>query len=161
MKRRIVVRIFIYSKSFYHLTHTERIFIKARPATVFAYLSEVQNRSDYIPMLDEIILLDDPPIQVGSRYIEVANIAGRQLKTTYQVTEMTKDRRVRVKTLKSVFPIQVQIDLEEEGDQTLVGLQLDFELKGIYKLGAPIVKGIVQQQAQDILQRLKRILEKE
>jgi carbon monoxide dehydrogenase subunit G len=141
------------------LTHTESTTIKSTPGTVFAYLSDLRNRSDYIPMLEDIVLLDEGPIQVGSRYIEVANIAGRQLKTTYQVVEMEQDKRIRVQTLESVFPIQVELRLEEKGGQTLVELDLDFTLKGIYKLGAPVVKGIVQQQAKDILLRLKRGLE--
>jgi carbon monoxide dehydrogenase subunit G len=58
------------------------------------------------------------------------------------------------------FPIEVVIDLIEKGDQTQVQLSLDFELKGLYKLGAPVVKGIVEQQAKDILRRLKGRLEK-
>jgi hypothetical protein len=41
-----------------------------------------------------------------------------------------------------------------------VQLSLDFELKGLYKLGAPVVKGIVEQQAKDVLRRLKGRLEK-
>jgi carbon monoxide dehydrogenase subunit G len=142
------------------LKHTEDTIIKATPATVFAYLSDVRNRSDYIPMLEDIILLDEGPIQVGARYIEVAKIAGRHLKTTYQVMEMEQDKKIRVQTLESVFPIEVVIDLIEKGDQTQVQLSLDFELKGLYKLGAPVVKGIVEQQAKDVLRRLKGRLEK-
>ena len=63
----------------------EKIRINAAPEQVFSYMMEVQNRTQYIPMLEEVILLDDPPLQQGSRYIEVASIAGQDLKTTYQV----------------------------------------------------------------------------
>ena len=110
-------------------------------------------------MLEEVILLDDPPIQLGSRYIEIATIAGRKLKTTYEVIELIKDKKVSVKTIKSVFPIQADIELLEKGATTMVTLRLNFELKGLYSLAAPVIKGIVQQQAQDILGRLKKILE--
>lgn len=138
----------------------ERIAIAADAKTVFAYLNEVERRTEYIPMLDEIILLDPPPIRLGSRYIEVATIAGRDLKTTYQVIEWEENRKVKVKTIKSIFPIVAEMGLSEEGGQTSVQLRLSIILKGIYRLAAPIVRGIVQQQAKDILQKLKQNIEK-
>lgn len=137
----------------------ERITIKADRNRVFTYLNQVEKRTEYIPMLDEVILLDPPPIQIGSRYIEVATIAGRDLKTTYQVIEWEKDKRVKVQTIKSIFPIAAEMNLSENNGQTIVQLQLTFTLKGIYRLGAPIVRGIVQQQAVDILRKLKKNIE--
>lgn len=137
----------------------ERIAITADAKTVFAYLNEVEKRTEYIPMLDEVILLDPPPIRLGSRYVEVATIAGRDLKTTYQVIEWEENRKVKVKTIKSIFPIVAEMELQEEGGQTIVLLRLSFILKGIYRLAAPIVRGIVQQQAKDILQKLKQNIE--
>lgn len=127
---------------------------------LFAYLSDVSKRIDYIPMLEDLILLDEPPIKLGSRYIEVANIAGRQLKTTYQVVELQAPERIKVKTIKSVFPIEASLQLEERSGATLLTLELNFSLSGIYKLGAPVVRGIVQQQAKDILGRLEVIFKK-
>lgn len=137
----------------------ERITIKADPNRVFTYLNQVEKRTEYIPMLDEVILLDPPPIRLGSRYIEVATIAGRDLKTTYQVIEWEQDKRVKVQTIKSIFPIAAEMNLSESNGQTIVQLQLTFTLKGIYRLGAPIVRGIVQQQAEDILRKLKKNIE--
>ena len=137
----------------------EQIAIQASRDRVFSYLNQVEKRTEYIPMLDEVILLDPPPIRLGSRYIEVATIAGRDLKTTYQVIEWEQDRRVKVRTIKSIFPIAAEMDLSEDNGQTIVQLRLTFTLKGIYRLGAPIVRGIVQQQAEEILRKLKKNIE--
>lgn len=137
----------------------EQIAIQASRDRVFSYLNQVEKRTEYIPMLDEVILLDPPPIRLGSRYIEVATIAGRDLKTTYQVIEWEQDRRVKVQTIKSIFPIAAEMDLSEDNGQTIVQLRLTFTLKGIYRLGAPIVRGIVQQQAEEILRKLKKNIE--
>lgn len=137
----------------------EDILIKASIEKVFAYLNEVDQRTNYIPMLSEVIMLDAPPIKVGSRYIEVATIAGQDLKTTYQVVAWEKDRYIKVKTIKSVFPIQAEMNLSPSGAGTRIELALSFTLKGMYRLAAPLIRGIVQQQASDILDRLKKILE--
>lgn len=141
------------------MTIQEQQVIPADQDQLFAYLSDVTQRTEYIPMLEDLILLDESPIRVGSRYIEVANIAGRQLKTTYQVVELHAPERIKVKTLKSVFPIEASLQLEVQSAATLLTLELDFKLSGIYKLGAPIVRGIVQEQARDILERLRGIFE--
>lgn len=139
----------------------EQITIKASSTTVFSYMNEVRNRSAYIPMLEEVILLDPPPIQLGSRYVEVATIAGRKLKTTYQVIAFEENKRISVETLKSIFPIRVNLNLQEDGENTIVEIDMDIELVGIFRLAASIVKGIVKQQAAEILFRLKQIIEKD
>lgn len=137
----------------------EQIAIQASPTRVFAYLNQVEKRTEYIPMLEEVILLDAPPIRKGSRYIEVATIAGQNLKTTYEVVEWEKDRKVRVKTIKSIFPIEASMELSPHQHGTVVQLSLAFTLKGMYRLAAPLVRGVVQQQAVAILGKLKERLE--
>lgn len=61
----------------------EQSFIQGYRQLIFAYMNDITNQPAYIPMLDEVILLDEAPIQVGSRYVEVATIAERDLKPTY------------------------------------------------------------------------------
>ena len=144
---------------YFNLDLQERIVIQASPEKVFDYLNQVEKRAEYIPMLEEVILLDPPPIRSGSRYIEVATIAGQDLKTTYQVVEWVQDKKIRVKTIKSIFPIEASMELVPREQETVVQLSLTFTLKGVYRLAAPIVRGIVQQQAAAILGKLKERLE--
>ena len=59
----------------------ENILIKVSPDRLFSYLMDVDNRKNYIPALEKVIMLDPKPIREGSRYIEVANIAGKRLET--------------------------------------------------------------------------------
>jgi len=141
------------------MTVQQSIFIKAAPATIFTYLMNVDNRKSYIPALEEVIMLDEPPIRKGSRYIEVANIAGRRLKTTYQVIEYEENKHTAAKTLESIFPIRADLNLEAVNDGTNLIITLNFQLKGIFKLGGSVVKGIVNQQAKGILEKIKSNLE--
>ena len=104
-------------------------------------------------------MLDPLPIKKGSRYIEVAEIAGRKLETTYQVIALEKNKRLSAKTLKSIFPIQANLSLTEKEKHTVLSIELDFQLKGIFQLASGIVKGIVNQQAKEILTKIKQNLE--
>jgi len=135
--------------------------IEASAKEVFSYLLDIDNRKDYIPLLEEIIMLDPLPIRKGSRYIEIAEIKGRRLETTYQVVELKENQYISAKTLESVFPIQVDLLLREEKGKSDLTIQLDFQLKGVFKLASRIVKGIVDQQAKSILQQVKNNIEQE
>ena len=137
----------------------EGIEIEASPEEIFSYLLDINNRKEYIPALDEVILLDPLPIKKGSRYIEVANIAGRDLKTTYQVTRFEENVRLTAKTLKSIFPIEADLMIEEEAGYSNLIIELNFKLSGIFKLASGIVSGIVARQARDILEKVKTNIE--
>ncbi|MEM1119569.1 MAG: SRPBCC family protein [Bacteroidota bacterium] len=141
------------------MTAQQSIFIKADSAKLFAYLNDVHNRKAFIPALEEVVMLDEGPIRLGSRYVEVANIAGRKLETTYQVIEFEKNKHVVVKTLKSIFPIRVDMDLMEQQGGTQLNIKLDFTLKGVFRLGSSVVKGVVNQQAKGILEQIKQNIE--
>ena len=141
------------------MTVQQSIRISAPVETVFNYLMDVDNRKFYIPALEDIILLDPLPFKIGSKYIEVANIAGRRLETTYQITNLVDNKCISAKTIKSVFPIQVDLLMKEKNGATILAINLNFQLSGIFKLASGIVRGIVNQQAKDILNKLKRNLE--
>ncbi len=143
------------------MTVQESIEIKASAEKIFSYLLAVENRKDYIPALEEVIMLDPLPIQEGSRYIEVAQIAGRRMETTYQVTTLINNRQLSAKTLKSVFPIRADLILVDQKVISTLQIQLDFQLSGIFRLASGIIRGIVRQQARDILHKLKQNLEEE
>ncbi len=143
------------------MTVQESIEIKASAEKIFSYLLAVENRKDYIPALEEVIMLDPLPIQEGSRYIEVAQIAGRRMETTYQVTTLINNRQLSAKTLKSVFPIRADLILVDQKVVSTLQIQLDFQLSGIFRLASGIIRGIVRQQARDILHKLKQNLEEE
>ena len=137
----------------------ESIEIEATPEMVFAYLEEVDNRKYYVPALEEVIMIDPLPIKLGTRYTEVAIIAGRKLKTTYQITAFEKNKQLSAITLKSVFPIKVDLLLKRNGNSSILIIDLSFKLKGIFKLASGIVQSIVGLQARSILEKLKKNIE--
>lgn len=143
------------------MNYQTTIDIQKDASSIYQYLTQFDNRTDYIPLLTRVVLLDPEPIKVGTRYIEESIIAGQAIKTTYQVTEVIPEKRIRVQTIESIFPIQVTLQLKENQGMTLLSMQLVVQLRGVYKIASPVVKGIIAQQAQEILSRLKQILEAE
>mgnify|MGYP001574814987 CR=1 FL=1 len=128
----------------------ENILMKVSPDRLFSYLMDVDNRKNYIPALEKVIMLDPKPIREGSRYIEVANIAGKRLETTYQVIALETNKRITAQTLKSVFPIQADLTLIDNGAGAKMTIQLNFKLNGVFRLASGVVRSIVSKQAKDI-----------
>lgn len=141
------------------MTTQQSISIETTTNNVFEYLVNVENRKDYIPALEKVVMLDPLPIQLGSRYIEVAKIAGRRLETTYQVIDFEKNKRISAKTIESIFPIQASLFLEKNGLGCDLIIKLNFKLTGVFRMASGVIKGIVNQQAKDILKKVKTNLE--
>lgn len=139
----------------------ENIEIKASPEVIFNYLLDVKNRKDFVPALDEVIVIDPLPLITGSRYIEVANIGGRKLETVYQITDIQQNHKMSAKTIKSIFPIQADLIIDSNRNSSLLTIQLNFKLSGIFQLASGIVRAIVKQQARGILEKLKSSLERD
>jgi carbon monoxide dehydrogenase subunit G len=135
------------------------IEVNAPASVVFKFLMKVDNRKYYIPALEDVVLLDPLPLKVGSKYIEVSNIGGKMLKTTYEITALKGDKRLSAKTIKSVFPIEVDLLLDEKEGKTLLLINLDFTLQGVFKFASSLIKGIVNLQAQNILKNIKLKIE--
>ncbi len=141
------------------MTAQQSIFIEAAPEVVFDYLLNIENRKNYIPALEKVIMIDPLPIQLGSRYTEVAKIAGKRMETTYQVIDFKKDQQISAKTIESVFPIQADLLLEKRGKGCELTINLTFKLTGIFRMASGVIKGIVNQQAKDILGKVKNNIE--
>ncbi len=141
------------------MTAQQVIHIHAPPEQIFQYIMDVNNRIDYIPALEEVIMLTEGPIRLGSRYTEVALIGGRRIETTYELVDYRENVRSSAKTIKSIFPIRADLELKPTSDGTDLRIALEFKLSGIFKLGSKIVAGIVNQQAIGILKRIKANVE--
>lgn len=137
------------------MTTQQSIFIEAKLPVVFEYLIVIENRKDYIPALEKVIMLNTSSIQLGSQFIEVSKIAGRRLETTYEVIGFEKNKRISAKAIESVFPIQADLLVAENGKGCDLTINLNFKLTGVFRMASGVVKGIVNQQAKDILKNIR------
>jgi carbon monoxide dehydrogenase subunit G len=138
---------------------SENIHVNAPVTETFLFLTDPKSRKRIIPLLEEIIFLDDNPLQVGSKYVEISTIVGRRFETTYMVVVFDENKQISVVTVESVFPIRVDLILKKELAGTTISLDMTLQLKGVFAFGSPVVKNIVTQQAREILRKTKQILE--
>lgn len=133
----------------------ENILVNAEQQSVFEFLMDPSSRKQIIPLLEDVVFLDEGDLDLGSRYIEISTIAGRRLETTYEVVGIEKYTYLAVATVESIFPIRVNMYLENKGPATKVEIRIQFTLKGIFAMGSGVVRQIVGQQTRNILTKIK------
>ena len=141
------------------MTVQQSILIDRPVAEVFAYLQNMDHRANYVPNLQSVELLTDGPLRLGSRFIETISVAGRTVPMTYEVVGFEENAWTQVETSDGPFPISADLRLRPDGQKTHLAVVLDATLKGIFRLGAPMVKKAVEQQAATMLKNIKHQLE--
>lgn len=138
----------------------ESTIIQANRKEVFSFLCDVENRPKIIPLLEKVILINSDELSLGTKYIEVSSIAGRRIETTYMVSVFEENEQISVVSVKSIFPIRVDMTLRSTDEGTRVDIELEAKLKGIYALGESFIKLIVKRQTFEILMNIQKEVEK-
>lgn len=135
-------------------THIER-----PRAEVAAYLFDPGHDPQWMPALNEVRWLTEPPLQVGTRVARVARFLGKSMEYVLEVLALEPERRLEMRSTSGPFPMTVTYELTDQGGGTLFKLRTQGDARGFYKLAAPLLKLQVEGQIRGDLARLKARLE--
>jgi uncharacterized membrane protein len=133
-----------------------------RPAEeVFAFLEEVENNPRWLKGMVSCTWTTPPPVAVGSRYEQVARFLGKQIRTSFEVTEHEPGTLVTISSRAgSSFPLTVARRVEPTGaarcrvTETVVS-----DPSGFYRLAQPVLAWMVRRNIRRDYHGLKRLLE--
>lgn len=100
-----------------------------------------------------------PPISVGSTYEQVAGFMGREILTSFVVTEYEPPARIRIESVVSTFPLDITRIVEPVGDQARVTAIVRGSPGGIMRLLGPLMRLQAQRSIRADYARLKALLE--
>lgn len=84
-----------------------------KPASeVFEFFSDASNNPQWQKGMVSCTWASDDPIAVGSTYEQVATFMGKEIRSTFSVTEYEPGRRIVIDTIESTFPIHVERKVE-------------------------------------------------
>lgn len=130
-----------------------------RPAPeVFDYLNEVSNGPKWLKSAVSCIWTTDPPVQLGSRYEQVAQFMGKEMCTSYDVVAYEVGRLITVKSSEgSSFPLTMTRQVDPIGDNKcrLVAI---VEIESGQMTPAPMRAMMARNMKRDY-RSLKRLLE--
>ena len=134
----------------------------ARPVgEVFAYLADVENETQWQPDLVEARLTSPGPVAVGAQGRDVRKFMGREVVTTWEVTEFEPDQRMTFKVITGPMPFSGSLVFEPDGNGTRLVYLVQAETSGISKLFDPLVSRVVSGQGRKQMAALKRVLEEQ
>lgn len=105
--------------------------------------------------------ITEPPIRVGSTYTQLARFMGRDVKSTFVVTEFEPDRSIRIETIESTFPIQVErrvVPIDDMSTRVTAEITGGPE-GGLMKMLSPLMAGRAQKSVDGDYDRLVQLLE--
>lgn len=129
---------------------------------VWAYLSDPEAIPEWSASTQEVEVLSDGGLKKGARVRSVDRLLGRSMEFVAEVSEYDPPNRLGLETVEGSFQGHERIDLQPEGDYTLVTMSAEGEagFGGVFgKLLDPVVTAAFRREAQSDLGRLKDILE--
>ena len=101
----------------------------------------------------------EPPLAVGSRYVQHAGFLGRDIRSLFEVVELEAGRRVTIDTIEGTFPITVTRTVTAAGDGCRISAEVRGDAGGLFRLMTPLLRVLVKRSVDGDYRRLKRLLE--
>ncbi|MEK7807225.1 MAG: SRPBCC family protein [Chloroflexota bacterium] len=142
------------------MARTEASVVIKRPAAaVFAFLTDIGKGTQWQASVMEASKTSEGPVGVGATGREVRRFMGRQMETTFEVTEFEHDRKISFKSTSGPIAMRGRYTLEPAVGGTRLSIVVDGELDGVLKLAEPMVVQSVKRQLDADFGTLKDLLE--
>jgi uncharacterized protein YndB with AHSA1/START domain len=139
---------------------TNTITIDRSPATVFAYLADLENLPRWNYAIDETRKITSGPVTVGSRYRQTRTVPVRS-EEFLEVTEFERDRRLAIAGRLSAFPARITYVLEPAGSATTLTNTVALTPPRPLSLLAPLATRRISAAVAANLEALKHLLERD
>ena len=137
---------------------TNTITINRSPATVFAYLSNLENLPRWNYALSETRQLTPGPPGVGTRYRQTRTIP-THTEESLEITEFVPPTQLTIQGTLNAFPAHLTYTLAPNHNATTLTNTVDLRPPGPLNLLAPIATGRIKSAVAANLEVLKRTLE--
>ncbi|MEO6458135.1 MAG: SRPBCC family protein [Chloroflexia bacterium] len=135
------------------------VIINRPVETVFAYLSNFENESKWMPGVLKNSQITDGSVGVGTRYLEVSNFMPFwRPKAIYELTEYVHNNRISFKSISGPNRFIGSCRVEPVDVGTRFIYVLDLHMRGMSLL-EPIALRIFAQRAEAGFQKLKGLVE--
>lgn len=129
-------------------------------AEVFAYISDFSNNPMWQSGMKSCEWLTEPPLRVGSQYLQKAAFMGRDINSTFEVIEYEAGSRVKAHTIESTFPITFTRWVTPLDDNSCrVQARIEGDSSGFFRIFEPLLAPLVRRSITKDYEKLKSLLE--
>ena len=134
--------------------------IDRSPQVVFDFLADMSNNPKWQKGMQECRWTSDPPLQLGSTYDQVARFLGKEIVSSFVVTEFAPGHRIRIQTTSGTMPIDVIREVAAVADgRSSVSATVTGDPSGVFRVAAPLMRLMVSRSVDRDYRRLKELLE--
>ena len=132
-----------------------------RPAPdVFAFVSDFPNNPTWQRGQESCEWTSEPPLRVGSTYEQRARFLGREMRNSFEIVELERDRRVTFTSTAGTFPLTVTRTVEPLGTtRSRFTENVRGDPKGFFRIAEPLLRQMVKRSIERDFPRLKALLE--
>jgi uncharacterized protein YndB with AHSA1/START domain len=142
------------------MTKVEASVLINRPIKeVFAYVADPSNAAQWAGPVVESKITSGGPVGRGTTSSRVTQLLGRNIESTYEITEYEPNSRYADKTTSGPVPINSRISFDPVDGGTKVTIQGVIKAEGFFKLAEPLVARMARRQVETDAQTLKDLLE--
>lgn len=134
-----------------------------RPAPeVFAFLADMSNNPRWQKGMQSCEWTSKPPLRLGSTYDQVARFLGKEIRSSFEVTEFEPGQRIRIRTTGGPMPIDVTRSVDRiDETSTEVDAVVRGESNGVFRIAEPVMRSLVSRSVRSDYARLRSLLESE
>jgi carbon monoxide dehydrogenase subunit G len=133
--------------------------VNAKPAVVFAYLTDPEKATLWQSSLVEAQLEPEGPLRAGTQIHEVRKLLGRRMESTVDVTELEPEHVFAGHVRAGPVPWRFRYRFEESGESTRIELHMEGEPGGFFRVAEPLVVRTVEKQLESDFATLKQLVE--
>jgi hypothetical protein len=131
-----------------------------RPADTVAGLQfDPDHDPRWIGGVDSTERLTHGPLDVGSRVRRLGRFMGRRIEWVMEIVEIVPARRLAMHAVRSPFPMDVTYEIEPSSGGSRVGIRVQGEAYGLFRLFGPLLGPMVRRSVAGDLRRLKALVE--
>jgi len=135
------------------------VSVERPPAEVFAYLADMANNPEWQNGMQSCRWTSEPPLRLGSTYDQVARFLGREIVSSFEVTEFEDGTLIRIRSTAGM-PLDITRRVEPDGrGDSLVTAVVRGDSSGVTRLADPLIRVIVGKSVRADYRRLKASLE--
>lgn len=141
------------------LTLRQSVVIRRPVNEVFAYVSDFNRAKEWRVEVRESTQTPPGPMVKGSQLHEESAIMGRRVVTESVVDELEPGRRFAFKHVAGPIPVSGEYLLDAAGDGTKLTYTLYAELRGVWRVAAPYLRGSGPKMMARSLEKLRERLD--
>ncbi len=126
---------------------------------VWDYMTNPDNMTQWISVIQEVKQEGSGPVGKGSRAHQIARFLGKRIETTTEITDWDPKRKFTANAITGPLPFEQTMAFSREGDLTRVDVHLKGESKGFFRLADPVVGTMARRQFAADYANLKDLLE--